>query len=114
MTGTFLLLDLAADSLWCSRHKGPQLVQVDAGAIGVQLVGVNVEVPHTNLSEITGMVFVEVGSVLAETTSVTPTTRVLAVLADTAVTVRHVTTQLSGLLLVGSHLVSKLKRKSPM
>ena len=49
------------------------------------------------------MVFVEVGSVMAETTSVTPTTRVLAVLANTAVTVRHVTTQLSGLLLVGSH-----------
>ena len=49
------------------------------------------------------MVFVEVGSVMAETTSVTPTTRVLAVLANTAVSVGHMTTQLSGLLLVGSH-----------
>ena len=49
------------------------------------------------------MVFVEVGSVMAETTGVTPTTGMLPVLANTAMSVGHMTTQLSGLLLVGSH-----------
>ena len=57
----------------------------------------------TYLSEITRMVFVEVSSVMAETTGVTPTTGMLPVLANTAVSVGHMTTQLSGLLLVGSH-----------
>ena len=49
------------------------------------------------------MVFVEVSSVMAETTGVTPTTGMLPVLANTAMSVGHMTTQLSGLLLVGSH-----------
>ena len=55
------------------------------------------------LAEITRMVFVEVSSVMAETTGVTPTTGMLPVLANTAMSVGHMTTQLSGLLLVGSH-----------
>ena len=49
------------------------------------------------------MVFVEVSSVMAETTGVTPTTGMLPVLANSAMSVGHMTTQLSGLLLVGSH-----------
>jgi hypothetical protein len=63
-----------------------------------------VEVPHTNLSEVTGMVLVNVGSVVVLTTGLydisscpicnsdrivtyhTTTTGMLAVLADTSVT----------------------------
>lgn len=57
-----------------------------------------VEVSHTNLTEVTWMVFVEVDAVMVHTTSVTATTRVLTVLADTTVTMTYMTTQLSGLL----------------
>merc|ERR1712037_1032708 len=38
------------------RHQRPQLVQVDAGLVQVGVVGVDVEVPHSNLSEVSGMV----------------------------------------------------------
>lgn len=44
------------------------------------------------------MVFVEVDAMMVHTTSVTATTRMLTVLADTTVTMTHMTTQLSGLL----------------
>jgi hypothetical protein len=42
------------------------------------MVALLVEVSHTNLSEITGMVFIHVGSVVMLTTSETTTTRMLA------------------------------------
>jgi hypothetical protein len=58
----------------------------------------------TYLSEVAGMVLVEVDSVMVLSTSVTTTSRVLSVLADTAVTVRDVATELPGLLLVGTHV----------
>ena len=41
-------------------NEGPQLVQVDAGLVEVRVVGVDVEVPHTDLTEVSGMVLVEV------------------------------------------------------
>ena len=41
-------------------NEGPQLVQVDAGLVEVGVVGVDVEVPHTDLTEVSGMVLVEV------------------------------------------------------
>jgi hypothetical protein len=50
------------------------------------------------------MVLVEVDSVMVLSTSVTTTSRVLSVLADPAVTVRDVATELPGLLLVGTHV----------
>lgn len=51
-----------------------------------------VEVPHTNLTEVTGMVLVDVGTVVVLTTSHTTTTGMLSVLADTTVTGRDVAT----------------------
>ena len=45
-----------------------------------------VEVSHTNLTEVTRVVLVDVCSVVVLTTGHTTTTGVLAVLADTAVT----------------------------
>jgi hypothetical protein len=40
--------------------KGPELVQVDGGAAVVGNVGVHVEVPHAHLSEVPGVVLIEV------------------------------------------------------
>jgi hypothetical protein len=45
-----------------------------------------VEVPHADLSEVTGMVFIEIGTVVMLATGHTATTGVLAVLSDTTIT----------------------------
>lgn len=66
------------------------LVEVDDGL--PELVLELVEVSHTNLAEVTWMVLVEVGTVVVLTTSHTTTTGMLAVLANTAVTGRDMTT----------------------
>ena len=50
-----------------SWHKRPELVEVDNGLPEVVLL--LVEVPHTNLTEVTWMVFVDVGSVVMLSTS---------------------------------------------
>lgn len=50
------------------------------------------EVAHTNLTEVTGMVLVDVGSVVVLTTGHTTTTGMLSVLANTTVTGRDVAT----------------------
>ena len=47
------------------------------------------EAPHTDLTEVTRVVLVEVGPVVVLATGHTTTTRVLAVLSDTTVTGRH-------------------------
>jgi hypothetical protein len=60
------------------------------------VVGQDVVVPHTDLTEVTRMVLVEVGSVVVLTTGLTSTTRGLPVLSDTTVTGRDVTSVLSG------------------
>ncbi len=49
------------------------------------------------------MVFIEVDSVMVLTTSVTATSGMLSVLANTTVTMGHVASELPGLLLVGTH-----------
>ena len=85
------------------RHEGPQLVQVDARLVQVGVVGVDVEVPHSNLSEVSRMVLVEVNSVMVLTTSVSATSGVLPVLSDPSMTVGHVSSQLPGLLLGCGH-----------
>jgi hypothetical protein len=60
------------------------LVQVDDGLPFV--VALEVEMAHTDFTKVTGMVLVEVGTVVVLTTGHTTTTRGLAVLADTTVT----------------------------
>jgi hypothetical protein len=50
-----------------------------------------VEVTHTNLTEVTRVVLVNVGTVVVLTTGHTTTTGMLAVLADTSLTGRDVT-----------------------
>lgn len=72
------------------RKLKTYLVEVDDGL--PELVLQLVEVAHTNLSEVTGMVLVDVGTVVVLTTGHTTTTGMLAVLTDTTVTGRDVTT----------------------
>jgi hypothetical protein len=71
------------------KRNSTYLVEIDHG-LPELLVGL-VEVPHTNLTEVTGMVLVEVGTVVVLTTGHTTTTGVLTVLADTTVTGGHMT-----------------------
>jgi len=85
------------------RNKGPQLVNIDAWLVQVGIVGVDVEVPHTDLSEVSGMVFVEVDSVVMLTTSVSATSGMLPVLPNPTVSVGDMSSQLAGLLLSCGH-----------
>jgi len=75
--------------------EGPKLVKVDDWLPEVVLL--LVEVSHTDLSEVTWMVLVHVGSVVVLTTSKTSTTGMLAVLTDTSVSGGNVTAMLAGL-----------------
>jgi hypothetical protein len=72
------------------------LVNVDSG-LPELLVGL-VEVTHTDLTEVTGVELVNVGTVVVLTTGHTATTGRLAVLADTTVT--------------GGHMAAAVKKKS--
>lgn len=65
-------------------NQRPQLLQVDLWL--PEVVSLLVEVSHTNLSEVTWMVLVHVGSVVVLTTSLTTSTRVLSVLTDSTLT----------------------------
>ena len=85
------------------RHKRPQLVKIDAWLVEVGIVGVDVEVPHSNLSEVSGMVLVKVDSVVMLTTGVTAASGMLPVLPDPAMTMGHVSSQLPSLLLGCGH-----------
>lgn len=75
-------------SIWTGSFNFTYLVEVDGG-LPELLLGL-VEVPHTDLTEVTRVVLVDVGTVVVLTTGHTATTRGLAVLADTTVTGGHV------------------------
>lgn len=66
------------------RNKSPQTLDVNDGSPEVVLL--LVEVSHTDLTKVTRVVLVEVGSVVVLTTGHTTTTGILAVLANTTVT----------------------------
>lgn len=72
-----LVLDATLTGLVSDQR--PQLVQVHGGAELVVLT--HVEHSHTDLSEVSGMVFVHVDAVVVHATSVTATSGMLAVLA---------------------------------
>ena len=81
-------------------HAG-DLVQVDGGLpVGVALV---VQVAHADLSEVTGMVLVEVDTMVMLTTGVTATAGMLAVLADTTVAAEGGTALVAALFEAGRH-----------
>lgn len=79
----------------------PELLDVDGRSPLV--VAEKVEVSHADLSEVTGMVLIEVGAVVVLTTGHTTTTRVLSVLADATLTGGHMAAVLSCLGKPGRH-----------
>lgn len=91
--GRLALLGLLGLLLRLLRHERPEALDVDRRA--VRAVAQQVEVAHTDLTEVTRMELVHQDAVVVLTTGVTATTRVLAVLADTAVAGAHVTTLLA-------------------
>ena len=64
-----------------------------------------VEVPHTHLTEVTGVVLVHVGTEVVLTTGKTATTGVLAVLANTTTTGRDVATAVKKILALVLRLI---------
>ena len=64
--------------------KSPDFVKVDDRT--PERVLLQVEVTHTDLTKVTRVVLVHVGTVMVLTTSKTTTTRMLSVLANTTVT----------------------------
>ena len=62
----------------------PELLNVDGW--GPLVVAEEVEASHTDLTEVTGMILIEVGAVVVLTTGHTTTTGVLSMLSDTALT----------------------------
>jgi hypothetical protein len=76
-------------------NERPKLVKVDDGLPEVNLL--LVEVPHTNLSEVTRVVLVHVGTVMVLATSQTSTSRMLPVLANATLTSRNVAAVLARL-----------------
>ena len=84
------------------RDEGPQLVEIDRGAEVLLLS--QMEVTHTDLSEVTRMVFVEVDSVMMLTAGITTTSGMLTVFANTTMSMADMTPQLAALLVLFSHL----------
>ena len=76
-------------------EEGPDAVDVDGGE--VQPVALQVEDSHALLAEVAGMVAVHRSPVVEQTTSVTPTARVLSVPAHSAPAAAHRSSQLSNL-----------------
>jgi hypothetical protein len=78
------------------RDEGPNLLNVDSWA--VISVASEMEMSHTNLTEITRVVLIEVDSVVMLTTGLTSTTWMLTMLTNTAVTHADMTSKASCLL----------------
>merc|ERR1719167_334684 len=99
--GLVCLISIFGPSLL--RNKGPQLVKVDSRLVEVGVVGMDMEVPHTNLSKVTRMVLIEVYSVVMLTSSVSATSGMLPMLANPTMTVGDMSSQLPGLFLSCGH-----------
>jgi len=83
------------------RDEGPQFIKVDNGV--PEMIALLTEVPHTDFSEVSWMVLVEIGAVMVLTTSHTTTTGMFSVLPDTTVSGTYVTAVLSGFRQSGRH-----------
>lgn len=91
--GGLAILGLLGLFLGLLRHKGPQALDVDRRAVRAVLQ--QVEVTHADLTEVTRVELVHQDTVVVLATGVTATTRMLAVLADTAVAGADVATFLT-------------------
>jgi len=77
------------------------LVEVDRRAVGSVLQ--DMELAHTNLTEVTRVIFIHKNSVVMLSSGVTATTGVLSVLSDTSVTGGDVSSLLTVLVASGRH-----------
>lgn len=84
------------------RDDGPEGIEVNNRSVDSVLL--EVELSDSLLSNETRMVLGDEGSVVVLGTGKTSTTWVLSVLSDSTVSVRNVSSQLSSLLLVSSHI----------
>jgi len=91
--GRISLLIMSAGLL---AHQTPQTISVDSWAVEL-LLGL-VEITHTNLTEVTRVIFIEVDTMVMLTTSITTTTWMLTVLTNSTVTSADVTSLLTILL----------------
>lgn len=66
-------------------HQSPTTYLVKVDNRLPELILRPVEIPHTDLPEVTGVVFIEIGSVMMLSTSHTATTGMLSMLSYTAV-----------------------------
>jgi len=83
-------------------YEAPEVIDVDGWA--EVLVLLQVEVSHTDFTEVTWMVLVEVDSVMMLTTSQTSSTWMLSVFTNSTVTVADLASHFSGLSSVGRHV----------
>ena len=81
--------------------QSPECVQVHDWA--VILVALEMEVSHTDFTKVPRVVLIEVNSVMVLTTSITTTSWMLAVLANTPLAARHISSKLSAFTEPGGH-----------
>lgn len=77
--GHFAVLAVLQLSEFLVADQRPQFVQINCRAEVV--VAVQMEITHTQLAEVTGMVFVHIDSVMVHATGITTTTGMLTVLS---------------------------------
>lgn len=87
------------------RNEGPDAVEVDGRTM--ELVCGFVEVPHTDLTEVTGVILVHPDSVVVLTTSVTTTPRMLSMFANATITSLSVASVVTGVFLTSRHPVKE-------
>merc|ERR1712142_1028536 len=99
---TFRFLGVIGACL-CANQR-PQFINVHCGTMifVVRLV----EMQHTDFTEVTGMVFIEEGSVVMWTSSFTATTGMLSMFTNTTMTGTFVSSLLSVFVQSGRHLAS--------
>merc|ERR550534_1528923 len=96
---TFRLLRIVSTCLF--TDQGPEFIKVYCWTV-IFVHGL-VVVKHTNLSEVTRMVFVEQGTVMMLTTSLTTSTGMFSMFTDTTVTSTFVSSLLAVLVESSSH-----------
>lgn len=86
----------------------PQLIQFDS--LAETRVSLQVVMPHPNFPKVTWVIFVEVDPEVMHASSISPTSRVLPVLADVAIAFAHVFMQFPSLPQSGWHASCQVER----
>ena len=93
---------LLTTSSWSSlRSKDHRVLYIDGRTEVTQGVLLDMEVPHSNLSKVSRMVFVEVDSMMMHSSCITSSSGMLSMLPDSSMTMRDMPSKLSSLLVSG-------------